>query len=209
MPQHNYMTVAGESSDCFIEKKSRFIGYITPVESEAAAQAYIQALRKKHWDASHCVSAYVLKSGQVRRYSDDGEPQGTAGMPTLDVIVREGLVDVCIVVVRYFGGTLLGAGGLVRAYAHTAKLAVDAATRLHMCKTCHLQATVAYTLFGKISNELPKMSVRMESPLFSDTVTLDLRMRAEGAEKVIDFLTEVSGGSATITVLPEEFCNWT
>ena len=109
----DYLTIEGFAQDEFVEKKSRFIGYAKHVETEEEAVSFINEMKQKHWDATHNVYAYVLRNGQIRRYSDDGEPQGTAGIPTLDVILKEGIVDVCVVVTRYFGGILLGGGGLV------------------------------------------------------------------------------------------------
>ena len=103
----DYLTIEGFAEDEFVEKKSRFIGYAKHVETEEEAVSFINELKQKHWDATHNVYAYVLRDGQIRRYSDDGEPQGTAGIPTLDVILKEGVVDVCVVVTRYFGGCLL------------------------------------------------------------------------------------------------------
>lgn len=208
MVEYSYVSVEGESHDSFAEKKSRFIGYIKDIESEEEAQEYIAHVKKLHRDSSHCVFAYVLRDGQTRRYSDDGEPQGTAGIPTLDVITREGLVDVCIVGVRYFGGILLGAGGLVRAYSHTAKLAVDSAQRKNMYMTSRLCATVPYTMFGKISSELPKLGVKIETPIFSDTVSLNLVMKKENRDKTIDFLTDVCSGNARIEDLGDDYSRW-
>ncbi|HBN81058.1 MAG TPA: YigZ family protein, partial [Ruminococcaceae bacterium] len=119
-----YLTVRREASAEFTERRSRFIGCAKPVGTEKDALSFLNTIRSKHWDASHNVYAYALRSGQLRRYSDDGEPQGTAGIPVLDVLVKSGLVDTAVVVTRYFGGVLLGAGGLVRAYSHAASLAV-------------------------------------------------------------------------------------
>ena len=111
----DYKTVRRAAQDEFTEKRSRFIGYCAPVSTEAEATAFIEQLRRRHWDARHNVYAYSLREGNIRRYSDDGEPSGTAGMPVLDVIVKNGVCDVCVVVTRYFGGVLLGTGGVVRA----------------------------------------------------------------------------------------------
>ena len=113
----DYKTVAREASDEFVEKRSRFIGYVKPVKTEEEAVAFINQKRSEHWDARHNVYAYSLREGNIKRYSDDGEPSGTAGMPVLDVIVKNEIYDVCVVVTRYFGGVLLGTGGLVRAYS--------------------------------------------------------------------------------------------
>ena len=122
-----YKTVELESCDYFVEKKSKFIGYAKPVSTQDEAVEFINSIKSKHWDATHNVYAYVLRENNTQRYSDDGEPSGTAGVPVLDVILKENVTDVCIVATRYFGGTLLGAGGLVRAYSHTSKIALDAA----------------------------------------------------------------------------------
>ena len=122
-----YTTIEREAVAEFEEKKSIFIGHALPVRTEDEAAAFVKELKNKYRDATHNVYAYVLGDGTVQRYSDDGEPQGTAGMPVLDVIRKSGCTDTAVVVTRYFGGTLLGAGGLVRAYSHAAKLALDEA----------------------------------------------------------------------------------
>ncbi|MBQ1830507.1 MAG: YigZ family protein, partial [Ruminococcus sp.] len=121
----DYKTVAREASDEFVEKRSRFIGYVKPVKTEEEAVAFINQKRSEHWDARHNVYAYSLREGNIKRYSDDGEPSGTAGMPVLDVIVKNEIYDVCVVVTRYFGGVLLGTGGLVRAYSQGSKIALE------------------------------------------------------------------------------------
>ena len=121
-----YRTIRAAASAEFVEKRSRFIGYISPVTTQEDAAAFIDSIRSKHWDATHNVPAYIIREGNICRFSDDGEPQGTAGMPALNVLQKEGLTDCVLVVTRYFGGILLGGGGLVRAYSHAAKIAVDA-----------------------------------------------------------------------------------
>ena len=119
-----YTTILGPAQDEFVERKSRFIGYIAPVETEEEAMAFIAQIKQQNRDATHNTYAYILKNG-VKRYSDDGEPQGTAGVPMLDCIEKEGLVDVAVAVTRYFGGILLGTGGLVKAYQDSVKLALE------------------------------------------------------------------------------------
>ena len=121
-----YLIPTKDADAEMIEKKSRFIGHIFRTETEEEALARLKEMRETYWDATHNVYAYVIKDGPTR-FSDDGEPGGTAGMPVLDVLQREGVYNVCCVVTRYFGGTLLGTGGLVRAYSRSAKLALDAA----------------------------------------------------------------------------------
>ena len=144
----SYKTVQLETCDEFTEKRSRFIGYIKPVQTEEEAIAFIQSIKTKHWDARHNVYAYCLREGQIKRYSDDVEPQGTAGIPTLDVLLKTGVTDVVVVVTRYFGGILLGGGGLVRAYSHATRLAVEKAQVITMavCKLCAL--TCDYNQYG-------------------------------------------------------------
>lgn len=122
-----YYIPTAPSETEFVEKRSRFIGHVWPVESEEEARGYIEAMKKKYYDARHNCWCYRIKEGGVERYSDDGEPQGTAGQPMLNVFQREEVTNVCCVVTRYFGGVLLGAGGLVRAYTQSAKDALDAA----------------------------------------------------------------------------------
>ena len=126
----DYKTVKKGAYDEFVEKKSRFIGYVKPVTTEDEAIEFVNAVRKKHSDATHNCYAYIVRENNIMRYSDDGEPAGTAGMPILDVLRKEDLTDVCVVVTRYFGGTLLGTGGLVRAYTKGAQVGLDAAERI-------------------------------------------------------------------------------
>ncbi len=140
-----YRTLAGPARAEFVEKRSRFIGSIQPVSTEEEAVAFIAARRTEFWDATHNVYAYVLRQGQVRRYSDDHEPKGTAGVPVLEVLLKEQVTDCVVVVTRYFGGVLLGAGGLVRAYSHGAKIALDAAgiAIMRLCAVCRLACSYA------------------------------------------------------------------
>lgn len=124
-----YKTLRAPASDEFTEKRSRFIGYAQPVSTQVEAAAFIERIKKQHHDATHNVFAYLLREGQLERYSDDGEPQGTAGIPVLDVLRKQGVTNCAVVVTRYFGGILLGAGGLVRAYSHAAARQLRSAKR--------------------------------------------------------------------------------
>ena len=128
----NYLTVSEPAEASFIEKCSEFIGYISPVSTSEEAVDFINGIKARHRKAKHNVYAYILRQDNISRYSDDGEPQGTAGMPVLEVLRKRGLTDICVVVTRYFGGILLGGGGLVRAYSHAASLACDAAHTMDM-----------------------------------------------------------------------------
>ena len=148
----DYKTVLENASDEFVEKRSRFIGYCKPVKTEQEAIDFINEKRSEHWNATHNVYAYSLREGNIKRYSDDGEPSGTAGMPVLDVIVKNEIFDVVVVVTRYFGGVLLGTGGLVRAYSHGSKIAVEAAKPVIMQNCLVCEARCAYNQYGKVSS---------------------------------------------------------
>ena len=173
-----YSTIKESASAEFVEKKSRFIGYIAPVKTAEDAAAFIAEIKRKHWDATHNVSAYLLKNGQ-KKYSDDGEPQGTAGMPMLDVLEKENLTDVCIVGTRYFGGILLGGGGLVRAYSHTAKIAVDAAQILNMVECKVLSVMVDYGLYNKLLYVLPEYEIKVLSSEYGAEIIIKLLINKE------------------------------
>ncbi len=141
----DYKTVRAAASGELTEKRSRFIGYCKPVSTEEEATAFIASIRSRHWDARHNVYAYSLREGNLRRYSDDGEPSGTAGMPVLDVLQKSGVTDVCVVVTRYFGGVLLGTGGLVRAYSQAARLGLNAAQGVILSMNDMLDPDTAWT----------------------------------------------------------------
>lgn len=189
-----YKTVAIEAQDEFIERKSRFIGYCKPITTEEEALAFIQEKKSKHWDATHNVYAYCLRNSQIKRYSDDGEPQGTAGIPTLDVLQKNNLADVVVVVTRYFGGILLGGGGLVRAYSHSAKLAVEAAKILVMepCFLCEICCN--YQQYGKISALIPSFNGVIDNSEFTDVVTVSFRLTVEVFSSFEKALTDITCG---------------
>lgn len=200
-----YCTVAREATDEFTEKRSRFIGAIRPVTTEEDAQAFIREISKAHWDAKHNVYAYILGDGGVCRFSDDGEPQGTAGIPVLDVLRKEGLTDCAVVVTRYFGGILLGGGGLVRAYSHAAKLAVDAAGIVEM-RPC-LRGTVAcdYAQYGWVPALIASCGGSVEDSTFTDAVTVAFSLPVERQGELQAALTERSAGQLTLTVRERVF----
>lgn len=191
-----YVTIAAKAEDDFFERKSQFIGYIAPVSTEEEALAFLGEIRAKHRDARHNCFAYVLNN-DVKRASDDGEPQGTAGVPILDVIEREGITDVIVVVTRYFGGILLGAGGLVRAYAHAAKLAVDAAQRKVMSPAVLVEVVMDYNQYGKINNVLSKYTAIIEDTQFTDMVTMRILFIDKEIEAFRAELTEMTAATVT------------
>lgn len=168
----DYLTLKKESSDEFIEKRSRFIGYAKPVTTQDEAMDFINKIRSKHWDATHNVYAYVLREGQSRRYSDDGEPSGTAGVPVLDVLLKENITDCVVVATRYFGGVMLGAGGLVRAYSHTSKIAVDAAGIIKMSVCSVMSVSCDYNFYGRLTSLIPEFGGITEDTEFGENVTV-------------------------------------
>lgn len=200
-----YKTVLREAEDDFVEKRSRFIGYAKPVSTEAEALAFIAEKRSKHWDASHNVYAYILRDGGIMRYSDDGEPQGTAGVPMLECVEKEGLVDVAVVVTRYFGGILLGAGGLVRAYSHGAKIAVDAAQRKLMTTCVVLSMELDYSFYGKLTYILPNYTCRVEDTDFGAVVKMRVLFKKDEADAFIKEVTEMSAALIVPQQVEERF----
>lgn len=205
LPIKPYKTVAEEASAEFIERKSHFIGHIAPVKTEEEAQFFIAHISKEHRDAAHNVFAYILRESGVSRCSDNGEPQGTAGVPTLDVLIKEELTDVCVVTTRYFGGTLLGTGGLVRAYSHAAKIAVDAAKVLHMAECSLLRVEVDYGFYGKLAYMLPEYSAIVKKTDFAENVSLLLKLRGDKQKAFTQALTELSNGRVTAEVVKTFF----
>ena len=170
--------------------------------------AFVNSVRERHREATHNVYAYVLRDNQLMRFSDDGEPQGTAGKPVLEVILREGLVDVAVVVTRYFGGILLGAGGLVRAYAQGAKTAVDAAQRLNMQPAAVLELDLGYDFYGKATYLLPQHEVQVLDSVFAEGVRLRLLCKAARLPAFTRDLTELSSGTVAPLVLEEKFAHF-
>ena len=196
-----YRTVRGAASAEFVEKRSRFIGYISPASTQEEAAQFINSIRSKHWDATHNVPAYILREGNICRFSDDGEPQGTAGMPALNVLQKEGLTDCALVVTRYFGGILLGGGGLVRAYSHAAKLAVDAGGIVTRALCNLVRVRCDYNFYGRLASLIPEQGGIIENTAFEDAVTVDFRIPQElepGFEKkLIDLSNGTCRGEVT------------
>ncbi len=193
-----YKTIRAAAKDEFTEQRSRFIGRIAPVTTEDEATAFLAGVKAQERDARHNVFAYVLQNG-VRRCSDDGEPSGTGGVPSLEVLVREGLCDVAVVITRYFGGILLGAGGLVRAYSHAAKLAVDAADAVIISECRVLRLEMAYPFYGGVQRVLPRYNARVQDSDFGAAVRLDVLIRAERAQAFTDEIIELGAGSIPVT----------
>ena len=201
----DYLVPRGEGISEYVEKKSRFLGHVFPVTSEAEAKAHLEAVRKQHYDARHNCWCFCLKSGQ-KRYSDDAEPQGTAGQPMLNVFEREGVVDVLCVVTRYFGGILLGAGGLCRAYTKAAKDALDAAGIAKMQPWLREQFDISYTLFERVKLLLAQLDGVLEDAQYGAGITVTCRIPEAKDAQLRTALRELSSGSVQPTLLEEIFC---
>ncbi len=202
---HSYKTVEREAKDEFIEQRSRFIGYVKPVTTEEEALAFINEKRQKHWDATHNVYAYSLREGQLRRYSDDGEPHGTAGMPTLDVILKSDVTDVVVVVTRYFGGILLGTGGLVRAYTKGARIALDAGGIITMESCVVASVKCDYSRYGRISSLIPANGGFIDDTAFSDCVKISFHLPKDCIDTFSKQLTDLTGGTVEAEITGEQY----
>ena len=201
-----YKTIKTASSDEFIVKKSRFIGYVKPVKTQEEALEFISEIKSKHWDATHNVYAYTLRDGGVRRFSDDGEPQGTAGIPSLDVLLKEEVVACCVVVTRYFGGIMLGAGGLVRAYSHGAKIALDAGGIITMSLCKIVRVKTDYNFYGRLVPLICEEGGIVEDTQFTDNVEVTFRIPQDKVPFFESRLVDVSCGKFHSEVIDEKYC---
>lgn len=198
-----YKTIAQRCEARFIEKKSEFIGYLCPVQTEEEAISFIEEIRSKHRKATHNCYAYIVRENNAARHSDDGEPSGTAGVPIYEVLRKEGLTDVCCVVTRYFGGILLGAGGLVRAYTKGAKDAVDAAKIKLPAEAVRMNVTVDYSLYGRLAQIFAELGAVLEAEDFADNVRITLCIRKEQAQALTEKLIDTCNGSIDVKPLEE------
>lgn len=196
-----YKTINGSAEAEFTEKKSRFIGYIRHTATEKEALDFIAEIRAMHRKATHNCYAYILRDNNISRHSDDGEPSGTAGAPMYDCLKKEGLTDVTCVVTRYFGGILLGAGGLVRAYSKGTKIAVDAAEKLDMHTADKLSLRLPYTLYGRIGKTLSDYGVKTESEDFAADVAITLYIKQQLTESFSAELADLCNGAIAINKL--------
>ena len=199
-----YLTIKADARDEFEVKRSRFIGYARPVQTPEDAAAFVAEIRARHWDARHNCSAYVLRSGQ-QHSSDDGEPQGTAGQPIRTVILGRDLKDCCVVVTRYFGGTLLGTGGLVRAYTQAATLALDAAELIRMEPSTLCRITCDYTLYGRLPALIAASDGSVEHTDFADRVTVEFLMPTPLLPAFEQRLSDASSGQCGLERLGERY----
>lgn len=201
----DYKTVLENASDEFVEKRSRFIGYCKPVKTEQEAIDFINEKRSEHWNATHNVYAYSLREGNIKRYSDDGEPSGTAGMPVLDVIVKNEIFDVVVVVTRYFGGVLLGTGGLVRAYSHGSKIAVEAAKPVIMQNCLVCEARCAYNQYGKVSSLIIGVGAAVDDTVYESNVLVKFHIKPDLLGTLNKKLADATSGEVTVEQKDEQY----
>ncbi|WP_449075437.1 IMPACT family protein [Ruminococcus sp.] len=201
----DYKTVLENASDEFVEKRSRFIGYCKPVKTEQEAIDFINEKRSEHWNATHNVYAYSLREGNIKRYSDDGEPSGTAGMPVLDVIVKNEIFDVVVVVTRYFGGVLLGTGGLVRAYSHGSKIAVEAAKPVIMQNCLMCEARCAYNQYGKVSSLIIGVGAAVDDTVYESDVLVKFHIKPDLLGTLNKKLADATSGEVTVEQKDEQY----
>lgn len=202
---NGYLKPAGFGVDELQEKRSRFIGQVVPVGSEEEALAHIRDIRSRQAGARHNPYAYMLREGAYARYSDDGEPQGTAGLPILDVFRREGVADFCCVVTRFFGGILLGAPGLTRAYAKAAKLGLAAAGVQEMRLLREIALQIPYRLLDALRLELNRAGGAEQEARYGADVYLRALIRPEDADAFSERVLEISAGSVKVERLGERF----
>ena len=201
----SYKTLHDFGSDEIIIEKSTFIGYAKPIKTEEEAVEFVNEIKKKHKDATHNVWAYsVGPTMNIQRYSDDGEPQGTAGIPTLEVIKKEDLRDVVVVVTRYFGGIKLGAGGLVRAYTKGAKVGLEAAKIIEKVMYKEVKIKIDYNQLGKVQNEIMNLGYFIKDTIYEDNVEIIVYSKLEDVEVLTSRMIDITSATAGI-VLGDEF----
>ncbi len=194
-----YITVKGSGQAEIVEKKSRFIAHIKPITSEDDATAFIEEIKKQYWDARHNCYAYQLGDrNQIQRYSDDGEPGGTAGMPILDVLRGKDIKDTIVVVTRYFGGTLLGTGGLVRAYSLSSREGIKSAGLIERIPHIRQHFIVDYTLSGKVQYEILNGGHILEDTIYTDKVEFIALSQVEMADKLVESIVNITGNSVNV-----------
>ena len=200
-----FTTVSREAHIEFEEKRSIFLGHAIRTDTEEEAQEFIKKMKKEYADATHNVFAYMMRGELVARYSDDGEPQGTAGMPTLDVIRKSGVRNVCVVVTRYFGGTLLGAGGLVRAYSHSASLALEAAGIITYEPYGEFELRCGYSEYQKYNVILASSGALIDGTDFGADVCVRFAVKKLGEDALIKKIIETGYGKDVPVRIGERF----
>jgi uncharacterized YigZ family protein len=206
MMQKEYRTVSKEACAELEEKKSRFIATVKPVSSEEEAQEFISSLRSRYWNASHNVYAYFICGDSVmQKFSDDGEPSGTAGLPVLETVKKLGVQDLAVVVTRYFGGTLLGAAGLVRAYGRCAALGIEAAGIIRRQLCVRASVIMEYTLLGRVQSLIASRGITTADAVYGQDAELVLQVPVDEFQAFEALVTEATNARAIVTAGEREY----
>lgn len=199
MSKEEFFTVAKPSESQYIVKKSKFISNVVPIKDNKEAEEYIDVFRKKHWDATHNVYAYTLGlNNGIQKFSDDGEPSGTAGKPVLEVIKSKDIKNVLVVVTRYFGGILLGAGGLIRAYSESASIGLDNSNIIKRIKSDAYEITADYNMLGKLQWELNQKNIIIEDIKYTENVLIRIYVPVNYNMDLEQFIMNITSGNATV-----------
>ena len=201
----SFVTVKNEAHTEFEEKRSVFLGHVRRCDSEEEALSFVKEIKKEYADATHNVYGYSINGGVLARYSDDGEPQGTAGMPVLDTIRKSGVDNVCVVVTRYFGGTLLGAGGLVRAYSHSASISIEEAGIAKYEPYSVYRLKCGYSEYQKYNSYFSNINALIDDTVFDAEVTVVFSVKRRVAPNVLEKIKEMSYGRDVPEFIEERF----
>lgn len=200
-----YYSVLKYSEAEHVIEKSKFITYTTPVKTEEEATSFISKIKKQNYNATHNVSAYVIgKKSDIKRYSDDGEPSGTAGMPALDTLLKKGITNICVVITRYFGGIKLGTGGLVKAYTESTKLGVEASQLIEFRELMRYKITASYELFSKVQYKLQNSLVYIKDIEYMENVSINIYFEEEN-KKILEELIDLTASNVDLEELPNEY----
>lgn len=204
--RNDYLTVKKSAEARLVIRKSLFISYVERVDSEEAALAFIESIRRKHWDATHNCYAYIIgDQGDIKRFSDDGEPSGTAGKPILNVLERLDLTNTVIVVTRYFGGIMLGAGGLIRAYGESAKVGIEASGLVERVLSSVVRLSVDYSQFGRLERELHSRGYELREKNFGTQVDVLLLVPVEDIGEFTISVTNLTNGEGLLEIIGEDY----
>jgi uncharacterized YigZ family protein len=196
---HSYHTVKGHGENEITIERSRFIAHVARVETEEAAQQFIAEIKKKHWDASHNCSAYMIgENNLIQKANDDGEPTGTAGVPMLEVLKKRDLKDTVVVVTRYFGGIKLGAGGLIRAYGKATSEGLNTTGVVERKLMRIMKTKIDYTWLGKVENEVRSSHYQLKEIHYLDAVEVEVYVEEAAKEKFVDWMTELTNGQSSV-----------
>lgn len=203
-----YKTIRSRCEVRFVEKKSEFIGYLCPVETEEEAIAFVNEIRAMHRKATHNCYAYIVRENNTARHSDDGEPSGTAGVPIFDVLQKSGVTNIACVVTRYFGGVLLGGGGLVRAYSRGTSIALESAEIIELFIAFKIRITVDYALYQKVSSVISEFGAVVLESIFETDVKISIYVKEEQTEKFKETIIDNCNGNVVVDIIQKEYAEF-